>query len=217
MATNATVTRTRTIHPTLAAGSVAAVCVGVGLLIGVALGASLAQTGPLADKATSKVSTAVNPTDVPSLRAYAPGRQPTELQLRSNGVIPPSAPGNPYVNIHMTAKAADQAAAAAARPGTSGYVNIPDAAPAADAQHGPSTSGYVNIPDGVVAARLPIAAPGNPRVTIPASGSSPVLSTGAGLDEQRRGERGRTGASLAEGGLSDPALQEHGRGERAGN
>ena len=195
MATNATVTRTRTIHPTLAAGSVAAVCVGVGLLIGVALGAGLAQTGPVADQATSKVSTAGNPTDVRSLRAYAAGRQPTELQLRSNGVIPPSAPGNPYVNIHMTAQAADQAAAAAARPGTSGYVNIPDAVPAAPRS---------------------ITAPSNPRVTIPATGSSPALSTGAGLDEQRRGERGGTGASIAGGALNDPALQEHGRGERAG-
>ena len=79
MATNATVTRTRTIHPTLAAGSVAAVCVGVGLLIGVALGAGLGQTGPVADQAASTVSTAGNPTDVRSLRAYAAGRQPTEL------------------------------------------------------------------------------------------------------------------------------------------
>ena len=217
MATNATVTRTRTIHPTLAAGSVAAVCVGVGLLIGVALGAGLGQTGPVADQAASTVSTAGNPTDVRSLRAYAAGRQPTELQLRSNGVIPPSAPGNPYVNIHMTAQAADQATAAAAGPGTSGYMNIPDAAPAAAAQDGPSTSGYVNIPDGVPAAPLPIAAPGNPRVTIPATGSSPAVSMGAGLDEQRRGERGGTGASLAGGALNDLALQEHGRGERAGD
>jgi len=64
MATNATVTRTRTIHPTLAAGSVAAVCVGVGLLIGVALGAGLGQTGPVADQAASTVSTAANPTNV---------------------------------------------------------------------------------------------------------------------------------------------------------
>ena len=192
MATNATVTRTRTIHPTLAAGSVAAVCVGVGLLIGVALGAGLGQTGPVADQAASTVSTAGNPTDVRSLRAYAAGRQPTELQLRSNGVIPPSAPGNPYVNIHMTAQAADQAAA------------------------GPGTSGYVNIPDGVPAAPRSITAPSNPRVTIPATGSSPALSTGAGLDEQRRGERGGTGASLAGGALNDLALQEHGRGERAG-
>ena len=76
---------------------------------------------------------------------------------------------------------------------------------------------YVEIPDGVPAAPLPIAAPGNPRVTILATGSSPAHSTGAGLDEQRRGERGGTGASLAEGALNDPALQEHGRGERAGN
>ena len=44
MATNATVTRTRTIHPTLAAGSVAAVCVGVGLLVGVAFLAGAMET-----------------------------------------------------------------------------------------------------------------------------------------------------------------------------
>ena len=82
-------------------------------------------------------------------------------------------------------------------------------------QYGPSTSGYVNFLDGVPAAPRSIAAPGNPRVTIPVTGSSPALSTGAGLDEQRRGERGGTGASIAGSALNDPALQEHGRGERA--
>ena len=97
MATNATVPRTRRFHPTIATGVVAALCIGIGLTIGLTVGTGLARTATPAvapavtSKVLSDVSIAASPT--------------TELQLRSNGAIPSSAPGNPYVNIHMPAGA----------------------------------------------------------------------------------------------------------------
>ena len=124
--TTATVTRTKTPHPTLLAASIGALCVAFGLLLGIAIGTRLAP----AATTSASVMTSTGLT-MPSGRTY---------------VLPASAPGNPYVNIHVAGEIRTRA-------------------------------------------RLPIAAPGNPRVTIPAATPSPTSYAGAGLEEQRLGER----------------------------
>jgi hypothetical protein len=115
--TTATVTRTRTIHPTLMASSIGALGVAIGLLAGIGIGTRLAAdpatpSSVLTSKISSEVSTVDNP--------YAS----TQLTMPAGGsyVLPSSAPGNPYVNIHVAgevpAPAAPQDSA-----GTRGYVN----------------------------------------------------------------------------------------------
>lgn len=138
--TTATVTRTKMPHPTLLAASIGTLCVALGLLLGIAIGTRLAPTSAtpsgsiLTSKISSEVSTIDNP--YPSIRLT----MPVAVQV----VLPRSAPGNPYVNIHVAGEVPAPAALQDS-PGTSGYVNtVPEVRAPAAMQDSLGTGGYVN-------------------------------------------------------------------------
>jgi hypothetical protein len=97
--TSTTVIGRWTTHPRLAAGLIGSSCVAFGLVFGVVLGADLAARSVASQ-------TPATQDGAPKLYVARPGTIPVEQAL------PSSAPGNPYVNIHVPFRAPVEQAAA---------------------------------------------------------------------------------------------------------
>src|SRR5262245_56644990 len=90
--TSATVNGRWTTHPRLVAGAVGSACVAIGLTVGSLVGAELgARSVQVRPSGTQNVA---SPASYGDTRAR-PG------SVRVEQVLPSSAPGNPYVNIHV--------------------------------------------------------------------------------------------------------------------
>ena len=102
MTSNTTVDRTGTVHPRLLAGSIGVVAVAIGLAIGIAVGAGLLAPTKLADAERGAPPNAQTDTALP---VSAPGNPYVNIHVAPRQPIAPalptSAPGNPYVNIHV--------------------------------------------------------------------------------------------------------------------
>ena len=118
MTSSTTVNRAGTAHPWLLASSIGAVCVAIGLAVGVVIGANIVATSHAGaiERAVPIGNPYVN-IHVPSraqvatsLPTSAPGNPYVNIHVPSRGpaaVLPSSAPGNPYVNIHVPRSAGD--------------------------------------------------------------------------------------------------------------
>jgi hypothetical protein len=84
MTTSATVTRTRTLHPRLVAGSIAGLCATIGLIVGIGLGFGLADRARADVVPVSRITSLVSPagntglvyTGIPYVRAGLADRSP---------------------------------------------------------------------------------------------------------------------------------------------